>query len=177
MRQWLTLLIIALFAVILALIDAGLVQAAGYPFRLVNFVFMASLFILIVIRDDFAFLLFCLGTIITWLTASAILILPLAFGCLVLLLVSQAVDRLFTNRTYYSVIAVASVGWAIYQAGLALGFILTGLFGGVSATLPSTAELGVGWLALAAGTTFSYMATVLFSKKIRSYFIVGSNSV
>ncbi len=177
MKKWFTPLVIALFALVLALIDAGLVPAAGNPFRLVSFVFTASLFSLIVIRDDFAFLLFCLGTAITWLTASSTLIIPLAIGCLVLLGVNESVDRLFTNRTYYSVIAVATVGWAAYQAGITISFAFAAVFGSNSVPLPTAAELAVGWVILAASTTLAYMATVLFSKKIRSYFIVGSNSV
>ncbi|MBI4122145.1 MAG: hypothetical protein HY461_02345 [Parcubacteria group bacterium] len=178
MKRRLAIASIVLGTLGLAMLDASFVQALGTPFRLVGFVLVASLFFIIVMRDYLGFLVFGLGTLISTLTASVSVIMPILVGLAVLMLVSRLAERLFTNRTYYSVLAVASVGWGLYHVILALLFLLISLLGNpvYSLMLPSLRELAASWLVMAVCMTAAYLCTVLFSKKIRSYFIVGSAS-
>lgn len=179
MKYWLAILSLIAVGVTLAMVDVAFIGALGYPFRLISMVLIVSLYASILIRDLVGFLVFCAGSLVASLAASTLLILPILAGCTVLLLVSRLVERLFTNRNYYSVLAVASIGWAVYQLLLSgIANMLLRLIPKTSPTVfPTALELAVSWVTLAVLLTIGYATTVVFSKKIRSYFIVGSSSV
>jgi hypothetical protein len=179
MKYWLFIATVFVAALSLAVFDVAFVGALGYPLRLISSILIVSLYAIIVLRDQVGFLLFCVGTLAASLAASTLLVAPLLVGSIVLLIVSHFVERLFTNRNYYSMLAVASIGWAIYHlllSGVTNVFLLI-TPGGTGVVFPTPIELMFSWLALALILTTAYAGTVLFSKKIRSYFIVGASSV
>lgn len=177
MRHWFFLILAAFIGIFLAMLDGAFIAGLAYPFRFVDLVFFAALYCLIVLQERFGVVLFISGSMAAGLTYNQDVFVPAIVGSLVLFIISRALERLFTNRTYYSVMAVAIFGWMLYIGGVVGVYSIVNLLSETHSFMPPTgSELLVAMVSMMISATLAYAGTVIFSKKIRSYFIVGGRA-
>ncbi len=177
MRRLLIAIAIIAFAVLAALAQHAFIAALGQPWSSIDLPLFMTLFALSVFDDRVAFGFFVITSIIGSFIASVSLFTPLLVGIAVCMVINELVERFFTNRTYYAVLAIGGIGWCLYYGLLSVCFLLFRLLDSgptdVHALTFSVSSILTALGGLIAFLTISYVCTVLLSKRIRSYFIVA----
>lgn len=176
MSRLLPFILFVFGTIVLALAQAGFVAALGEPFDFISIPMFFALFSVAVFDERFALVLVALSFAIIGLVSTSFLISLLVIGTLNLIALNELHTRFFTNRTYYSVLALGLIGWTWYVVALIAfvniwNFFRTGSFGDVF--FPSVASIGLSFFALGLFLSVAYACTVMLSKRIRSYFIIS----
>lgn len=178
MRPWLRIIIIAALIFILAALDTAFFPAFGSAARHINMTLIASLYAVVILQERMAILLFVIGTLLIGFTASTSIVLPLASGLLALSLVNGMFLRFFTNRSYYTLLALGAIGWLTYYLSfdsvrLIYKFLISQNTYAPAIDARWAISMLIGFAALLISLTGAYVMTVFFSKRFRSYFIVS----
>lgn len=181
MRRFLLLVLIALAGMLVALLQQSFVAALGLPLATIDVPLFLTLFAVAIFDNRVAFGFFVVSSITSSLIAGQTLLTPLIVGLVTCTVLNELLERFFTNRAYYAVLAVGVSGWLLYGALLAAFFALFRLLdvGPADAQVSAFSSpwaLLTGLVALWLFLTLFYTLTVLVSKRIRSYFIVSDRS-
>lgn len=178
MRQWLPIITILLCAVLLGSLDTAFFPAIGPSFYSVNFTIIACLAILVIFRFQVSVSIFMAATILLGLTGSSLFFFQLVVGTAMLITANWLFESFFTNRSYYSLVAISSMGLVAYYLFLAIAIELNHLFR-PDEILPS---INASWLQgflitlvfnLVFDTVF-YFSSSYLSNQIKSYFVISS---
>lgn len=174
-------MIIALI-LLLAALDAAFFPALGTAARHINLTLIAALYTVIILQERMALLIYVASTLLIAFTASSAIVLPLALGLLSLALVNMLFLRFFTNRSYYTLMALGTIGWLAYHIPFDGGRLLLNALstqGIYAPTLDSrwVISLLIGFACMLVVLTLAYMMTLFFSKRFRSYFIVTDRTL
>lgn len=176
MRTLFKIMAIAAGLLFISAMDASFFPGLGGYLSQMNFALALSLFLLVIVDEKIAFFVYIIAVLMTGFTSFSLIVLPLLLGGLTLVTVNWLFESFFTNRSYYSLIALGLIGWLIYYSSFAL--IIAGLkFLNFNLILP---ELSLSWMF---GVLISALATVLLltagyivmnnmSRRFKSYFVV-----
>ncbi len=161
---------------ITAAFDVALLPALGGPLSQANLTLAVSLFLLVIVSRSLAMLFYLTSTMLIALTSSSMFFLPLMTGLAVLFIVDALFERVFTNRSIYTVVTLGVTGWLMYYLVFALLSLLLRFTPSASFSFVHTAEWWIYLLynlfGLAALYSLGYLAVSFTSKRFRSYFIV-----
>lgn len=161
----------------LSLVQEGFMTGLGSTFRLVNIPLFTALFVAVVFERQFAFSVFFVTSFIQALLSSQFLLLPLSISLGVCAFLTVLHEHFFTNRTLYALLSMGFIGWFIY---LGLTFASTAasralFFDGATVQAPDLGSLYVGAASLFMFLSMAYACTIAVSKRMKSYFIIGSS--
>jgi hypothetical protein len=182
MRPWLRTIIIAALIFILVALDTAFFPAFGSAARHINTTLIASLYAVVILQERVAILIFVVGTLLVGFTASTSIVLPLASGLVALSLVNGMFLRFFTNRSYYTLLALGTIGWLTYyllfdSIRIVFKYLIAQNHYAPSIDARWAVSMLVGFAALLVCLTGAYVLTVFFSKRFRSYFIVSDRAL
>lgn len=175
MRQLLKYIAFVLVLVLISAIDTALIPALGGMFLRLNLALVVGLFLVVIANEKIALSVYLLSTLISVLTSASLTITPVLIGGATLLIVNTLIESLFTNRSYYTLIALGIIGWAIYYGLFAIFTLILGFF----REEIITTSISVYWLwgIIMSGAaaiilwTLGYIFTNYMSSRFKSYFI------
>lgn len=181
MRSWLRYGGLLFLIVTLASFDAAFFPAIGSSTRSISMILVASLYTIVILREQEAILIFVASTVLLGFTASDAILFPLAIGLLTLTTVNALFIRFFTNRSYYSLLALGTFGWLMYNmlfdfSRFATALIIQSQYAPVFDGGWVIAHL-VSFIFLIISLSLAYIMTVFLSKRFRSYFIITDKQV
>lgn len=163
----------------MALLQSSLLSALGRPFDLISLPMFFSLFAASVLNERLAMGIIIISSLAVGLVSHDFLISTLIIGATAVILVNELHARMFTNRTYYAVLATTGIGWISYVCALYAFINVWEFFGAGSEgyrAIPPLPSLAVSGVALWVFISGAYFVTVMLSKRIRSYFIVSERA-
>jgi len=177
MRNILNYLGYGVLIILLAAFDVSFFPALGNQFLLFNLTLTTSLFILLIFRVNLSLTIYTLSTVLIGFVSGTFLITQLLIGLIVLLVVDQLFETIFTNRSYYAVTILGVIGYLLYYIlfllFLSLGYLFTDQV--ILPTLSSSWFYGVfvGMILLIFLFSCAYLLINFLSRQLKSYFIVS----
>ena len=177
MRNLLTYGSVIALIFFLTALDAAFFPALGYYSNFINITLMVSIYLLVIVRRDFALFIYAITTTLTSLYTVSWLFVPVLLGIGVLLFIDILFESFFTNRSYYTLLLLGLIAWFVYYAVFALIVTITLLFSpeSIVPTIHFSWLKGVltGAIVLIISLTILFLLTHFLSKKFKSYFIIN----
>lgn len=176
MKRLFTIFVFTLLVFLVAAIDvAFLPSLLGVSWQ-INLALILSLYIVIIINKEIGFSFFLITTLIEQLSSSQILITPLIIGAIVILLADILFESLFTNRSYYTLLALGTLSYILYYFLYFVFILIQSFFTEISFTY-----FGIKYIfGIIVSIIFSaiflfilYAITGFMSKRFKSYFIIS----
>ncbi len=179
MKVFLSTIAKFLFLLMVISFDAGFLPGLGGNWNLINIAFIVSVFFIFIFRNAIAYPFYFASILLLSYTAGSLFLIPLIAGFTSLFVINFLLERFFTNRSYYVLLAIGIIAWFIYYAVYALLLTLYHYwFPEELITL-----ITVDWMiSILFYTPFSlallslgYLATTFMSKRFKSYFIISDH--
>ena len=180
MKLFLQIIVAAILILLITALDSSFFPAISGVFTYINITLTVAIYLLIIVNQRIAFLVYSLTTIIIGITSSSLLIIPLLIGLGILFLLNWLFESFFTNRSYYTLLALGTIGWFAYYIIFSI-ISLVMSFTTANIDYPEINYfwfLGIiiGYSFLAILLTLGYIFTTFISKKFRSYFIISDHT-
>lgn len=176
MRQLLKYVIFTALLILISAFDTALVPALGGIFVQVNLALIISLFLVFIANEKIAITVYLLSSLITILTSSSLSITPILAGGATIIMANWLIESFFTNRSYYTLIALGVIGLFVYYGLFALMTFALGIFNEAAFITDINAAWVWGVIVSAAVSavlwTVGYMLTKFMSIRFKSYFII-----
>lgn len=176
MRQLLKYFIFAALLILISAFDTALVPAFGGVFVRVNLALMISLFLVVIVNEKIALTVYLLSSLITILTSASLHISPILIGGGTLIMVNWLIASFFTNRSYYTLIALGLIGWFSYYGLFSFVTFLLGIFN--EDAFITSINASWAWDVIISGAiavilwSAGYILTKFMSVRFKSYFII-----
>jgi len=176
MKSWLQTIVFLLLSILIVLLDVAFFPAMGNMI-FVNLILTVSLFILVIFNMNLGTQFFIVSVVLSDLTSGSFLLMHLIGGIMVLMLMNWLFESFFTNRSYYSLIAIGFLGWSIYYLIVFIATLTIRFFDSSAYTYTITTAW-LKWILVGLSVellilSLLYTSTVIFHKGIKSYFIVS----
>jgi len=179
MRRLRTFLFYILLSLFLLAADSAFFPAIGGIYEHLNLTLIVCLYLTTVVRSDIALSFWTVMTTVKALTFSAMFLIPLGTGILVILALNRLIERFFTNRSYYVIVFLCLTGWIVYHS-VYLFLLLLQSWMRPEAVVPvvtKTTVTDILVLLIPVGVLVSsaYLFTSYLSRRFRSYFILADH--
>jgi hypothetical protein len=176
MRRILSLIGFAGIIILFVALDTSFFPAISDRSGLMNSTLAFAVYLVVIFNRKIAVVFYVSTIVLMSLISSELLMIPLLLGLGVLFLLDQLLTTYFTNRSYYSVIALSALAWIAYYALFALLIVSANIFT-ADLILP---ELHFSWflgvfltiIPVIILVSAAYLATSFASKRFQSYFII-----
>ena len=177
MKFFIKILSFIVVIIIVTAIDVAFLPSLGPLFISLNLTLSLALYLMIIVNREYSLILFVFSAVLAGITGSQLMFTPIIIGVFVLLLIDWLFESFFTNRSYYTLLALGLIGWFAYYllfglVVLSMSAFSTGsILPRISLAYIATTFFGAIFLLLILSS--SYIFTTLFSKKFKSYFIIA----
>jgi len=176
MQKVLRYLAFFVLLILIIAIDSAFLPALGGYFAQINIALVVGLFLVVIVNEKVALLVYLLGSLISVLTTFSMTITPILIGGAVLIFVNWLFESFFTNRSYYTLIALGLIGWIIYYLSFIVVVVSVGLFNSdlLRPDITSAWVVGIAISGIISVLfwTLGYVLTNYMSIRFKSYFIV-----
>ena len=100
--------------IIVTAIDVAFLPALGPLFISLNLTLSLALYLMIIVNREYSLILFVFSAVLAGITGSQLMFTPILIGVFVLLMIDWLFESFFTNRSYYTLLALGLVGWFAY---------------------------------------------------------------
>jgi len=177
MRFFFTTIAKVLFLILILGIDAGFLPGLGGGWNTLNAAFILSIFFAFIFRTSIAYIFYFASTFLIAFTAGDLFLIPLTAGFLSIFTITMLLERFFTNRSYYVLLAVGTIAWILYH--LIYGVLVFSYHSIFPEIIIK--PISLDWLSQVLTSTFfvllilsiGYLAVNFMSKRFRSYFIIS----
>jgi hypothetical protein len=169
---------LSFFIIFFFIADSSFFPAMGGVFTVLNSSFVVSLFLVIIFQSRLALIFYLSTLLLKVLISGSMFFVPLIAGASVLFAIDLLLEKVFTNRSYYVLVALSVSGWVVYHLIYAL---ILSVFRFLPTSFLYPQLIGswwASWLMLTIGLfsahTIGYLLINTMSKRFRSYFITTS---
>lgn len=160
---------------IIALFDTSFFSTFNGMISQMNLAIFTAIFLIIIFDGSTSILFYILTMTLTSIFSQSMLFIPFIIGISVLFILDLLLQNVFTNRSYYVLVALGSASWVVYH--LLWGIVL--MIAQIFSSSHSWPSISLSWwintllLTILVFGVYSlgYVLIAAFSKRFKSYFI------